>query len=88
MSRYLNFLERAKNAHGEKFDDSELSKQYVLPFENGNRIEVGFSDGIVKRGRVGVTTGWRPVFILLLTVRSIGSSYILSDETYIRKIIK
>lgn len=87
MSRYQNFLKIAKQAHGEKFDDSQLCGTYVLPFENGNRIEVMF-DGIKKRGWVGITSGWRPVFILLLTRRSIGSSWILDERTHLLKVIE
>lgn len=87
MSRYQDFLKRAKQAHGDKFDDSQLCGIYVLPYENGNRIEVMF-DGVKKRGYVGITTGWRPLFILLLTRRSIGSSWILDGRTNLLKVIE
>lgn len=86
-SRYTDFVIRAKKAHGEKFDDSNLSNQFILAYENELRIEVRFESGAVKRGRVGVTTGWKPSFMLLLRKDSIGSCWLLNDKTYLQKIL-
>ena len=66
-----------------KFSDSDLAKQFVPYFESGQRIEVKFiwGDKIeLKRGTVGVTTGWKPVFLLMKNSRSIGSSDILTKN--------
>lgn len=80
-----NFKEYLKKKQQDlKFDSSELSKQYIPYFENGQRIEVDFGYEI-KRGYVGVTSGWKPSFILLLRSDSIGSSYLLNDS---HKIVK
>lgn len=87
QSRFTDFIIRAKKAHGEKFSDANLSNQYVLAYENNLRIQVRFENGIVKRGRVGVTTGWKPSFILLLRSDSIGSCWMLTDKTYLEKIL-
>jgi hypothetical protein len=41
-----------------------------------------------KRGTVGVTTGWKPCFLLMLTKRSIGSSHTLSARDSILRTIR
>lgn len=73
---YSELIARKKAEYGSKFDDSDLDKQYIRFFESGQRITVDFGYE-VKRGTVGVTTGWKPVFLLMLTKRSIGSSHTL-----------
>lgn len=67
------------------FTEEALSKQFIPYYENQERIVVKFPCNTVKSGKVGVTTGWRPVFILMLTSRSISSSYILTDDCIIVK---
>lgn len=43
----------------------------------------------IKRGRIGITTGWTPTFLLMLTRRSLGSSITLDARTVIiRKVAK
>jgi hypothetical protein len=61
-------------------DYSDISKQFIPYYENGSRIKVKFSYGEIKSGTIGKTTGWKPVFILMLTSRSTGSSYVLTDK--------
>ncbi len=46
------------------------------------RVEITYTDGEKARGYVGLTTGWRPAYILLHNARSRGSSNIL-DPTRI-----
>lgn len=84
---YAEFVERARAKHGAKFDDSNLAPQFIRHFESGERIEIRMKFGEVIRGRVGVTTGWAPVFILMLTTRSIGSSWTLSKDDHFLKVI-
>ena len=79
-TKYNNYIVRKKQEYSKDFDDSKLSKQFIPYFNNDERIEVEFSTREIKRGTVGVTSGWKPCFILLLTTRSTGSSYILSDK--------
>ena len=83
---YNDYLSRALYRHGDKFTCKNLSNQFIKYYNNQQRIEVNFGDGLIKRGRVGITTGWAPVFILLLTKRSRGSSFTLSDQDTIRRI--
>lgn len=64
-------------------DYSDISKQFIPYYENKTRIKVQFSYGGIKTGIVGKTTGWKPVFILMLRSNSRGSSYILTDKEII-----
>jgi len=76
---YAALLARGRARWGERWDPSDLDAAAVFhrPYESGARIEVRFAGGDILRGRVGVTGGWRPVFLLLRTVRSVGSSDLL-----------
>lgn len=77
---YQETLERFRRRHGDKFDPSDLNKDFVHAYESQQRITVDFGHGECKRGYVGMTTGWKPVFILLLTSRSEGSSWVIDKQ--------
>ena len=88
MRNFNEYLQRKQGEFGEKFDPSSLSKQFIEYYENQKRVEVElelFKE--VKRGRIGVTTGWKPAFLLMLTRRSVGSIYLLSDEDKILRTV-
>jgi hypothetical protein len=80
---YEDFIERAKRLWGDKFDDSDLAPQFIPYFGTGQRIKIagprGVNGGEIT-GTVGVTTGWKPVFLLMRTSRSIGSSETLRRD--------
>lgn len=73
---FSEYLARKRSEYGRKFDPSGLDPRFVPYYENEKRIEVDLG-GEIKRGTVGVTTGWKPVFLLMLTRRSSGSIYML-----------
>jgi len=75
-----NILDEKRQKYGNKASVKELAKQFVPYFESGERIKVKFSYGEEKTGTVGITTGWKPIFILMLTKRSTGSSWTLSKK--------
>lgn len=83
---YEEFIEKKQREYPDTFDSSNLSEKFIPYFESGQRIAVKFGD-IIKTGTVGVTTGWQPVFLLILTKRSMGSSYTLSDRNEIVKVL-
>lgn len=83
-----DLLTRGQQTHGIKFSPEDLSEKFVPYYNSGQRIEVEFPDGTIKRGTVGVTTGWKPIFILMLTKRSRGSSWSLHDSDKIKGVIK
>lgn len=78
--RWKDLLNRRRAEYGDKFDSSELAEKWVPGYCTGERVRVRFPWGEVKTGTVGVTTGWRPAFILILTRRSLGSSLILDNS--------
>ncbi len=80
MNNYEDFMIRKIHEYGSKFDSSNLNLDFMKYYENNKRIKVKI-DGKIVNGFVGVTTGWRPVFILMRTKRSIGSSYIIGKDT-------
>lgn len=74
MLNYQEYLIRKNKEYPNKFNDSQLNKNFIPYYENQERITVDFGYE-QKRGRIGITTGWKPCFLLMLTKRSIGSSY-------------
>lgn len=80
MRNFKDYLEQKQREYGTKFDASDLDSRFVRSFETGGRIRVKFYGEFVKTGTVGITTGWKPVFLLMLTSRSVGSSHILNKS--------
>lgn len=78
--RWKEYLTRKRAELGDKFDPSALAEKWIPGYCTGERIRVRFPWGEVKTGTVGITTGWRPVFLLILTRRSLGSSLILDNN--------
>lgn len=86
MNKYDEFIQRKRLEYGDKFDSSDLNTLFIGAFNSQERITVLFQYGEsteVKRGRIGVTTGWKPCFLLMLTKRSIGSSYTINEKAKI-----
>lgn len=79
MARFDDTLNRKTREHGTKFDPSDLASAFVPYYNSGERIKVRAPWGDETTGTVGMTTGWRPAFLLMRTSRSIGSSYVLRE---------
>lgn len=75
-----------------QLDESDLDPRFTGYYQSGQRVEVtwkrGFEDytgyGARTEGRkarfwVGKSTGWRPVYLQILTRRSYGGQAILSS---------
>lgn len=77
MSEYIAYLKRQSKKYGDKFDPSNLAPQFAPYLHSWNRVTVDMWDK-VRKGYVGVTTGYRPVFLLVKSLKSTGSSDILS----------
>ena len=88
MRNFNEYLGRKRQEYGNKFNPSCLADQFKPYYESGARIEVEFHYGEKKRGTIGVTTGWQPCFLLMLTARSRGSSYTLSGSDKVCKVVK
>ena len=80
MNNFTDLVNRRTAQYGDKFDVSDLDKRFIAYYQNGQRIKVE-TCGMVMTGTVGVTTGWKPAFLLMRTSRSMGSSWILGTES-------
>ena len=82
MDRYSDFVARKFQQYGDKFSGESLAAQFIPAFNNGDRFRVlvdfGYEDEKPVWGYVGVTTGWKPVFLLIRRRGQNGSSEILS----------
>ena len=79
MKNYSEYIARAIRTHGTKFDATSLDQKFVPYFESGQRIKVE-TCGEELTGTIGVTTGWRPCFLLMRTSRAMGSSWTLGER--------
>lgn len=79
MTRYQAYIQRKQLEFGIEFDPSDLDPRFIEPFNRQNRI-IAYIYGQRVRGIVGVSTGWKPVFLLMLTRQSRGSSYVLDQD--------
>ena len=71
---------------GHELDESNLAPQFTEFYTSGQRIEVtNLKYDMVRRGYVGKTTGWRPVYILLNNTRSMGSGDVLGEDDKVTK---
>lgn len=66
---------------GLRFDPSELNPAFAPYFDTGQRIKVRFwqDDDLTYTGTVGITTGWRPAFLLMRRSSDHGSSWLLTQ---------
>ena len=76
---------RLYNSQRMFFDPSGLASKFITHFRENHRIEVRISDRLVA-GYVEVTTGPKPVFILIPNSRSSGSSAIITEDDEIVRI--
>lgn len=76
-TKYETFIAKKRREYGDKFDDSHLYKALIPYFNSGQRVKVSWYNEPPMTGTIGVTTGWRPAFLLMRTSRSMGSSITL-----------
>jgi hypothetical protein len=76
MTKYEALIARKRAEYGDKFDDSALAPNLIDAYNSGERITIQ-SDFWRERGRIGVTSGWRPCFLLMRRISDRGSSYML-----------
>jgi hypothetical protein len=93
MRSIIETIEYKKQSYGKKFSDKSLNKEFIPYFENGARVEVSFRNQAgkeyeVRRGTIGITTGWIPCFLLMLKINSHGSSYTIGKNDKVLRVIK
>lgn len=79
MTKYDQYVSRKIAEYGDRFDAGDLAPNFVRWFNEGARIRVR-TDNYVRTGTVGVTTGWRPTFILMHRSSDHGSWDVLSTS--------
>lgn len=81
---FENYLTRKRNSYGSQFDSSDLIPEFIKYFESGERVKVEWKFGDkyteVLTGTIGITTGYKPVFLLMRTKKSIGSPYVIYKD--------
>ena len=69
-----------KRQHGDRFDASTLFAQFA-PYYRDRSLRLTIDGPMGRRhGWIGKTTGWRPCFLLMRRVDSIGSWDCLSER--------
>jgi len=75
---------RGKQEHGDRFDPSALASQFDRYYRTDQRIRVTTTYGTgpdaetyTRTGTVGMTSGWRPAYLLMRRSSDHGSSDVL-----------
>lgn len=82
-TRVFEALQRLAAMHGTKLDLSQIPaglKRCAVTTDARVKLNTG------EFGRIGITTGWQPVLILLRDSRSVGSSRVLGRSDYVTHI--
>ena len=76
-TKYGAFVLRGLGQWGDKWTDADLAQQFVPFLNSGERVKVtttyGDGEEFTRTGTIGVTGGWRPVFLLMHRSNSVGS---------------
>jgi len=80
LTRFGEYCSRAIREYGVKFSDAELYPAFVPYFNSRERVKIQFAHGGTDTGTIGVTTGWRPVFLLMRRKSDRGSSLVLGPN--------
>jgi hypothetical protein len=90
MSDYATTISRLAAQWGDRFVAPREAPRFKGYF-HGPRVEVTRTraDGTtwVRRGRISISTGWQPVFLLMPRVNSTGSSDTLNSQNYVTRVI-
>ncbi len=78
MSNFDRYIQ-ARRRTTPDFDAFELWPQFRPYFHSGQRVKVEGPMG-VRFGRVSVTTGWRPAFLLMHRQNATGSWDVLARD--------
>lgn len=82
MRNLREHIQRKQREYGDTFDASDLNPAFSRYFETGERIKARVY-GETVTGTVGMTTGWKPVFLLMRRANAIGSSYCLGKDAQV-----
>ena len=83
MRNYTTFVESKKEQYSDTFSEENINKDFIPYFNSQEKVKVEYTykSGVKETytGTIGITTGWKPCFLLMRTERSRGSSYTISD---------
>lgn len=60
-------------------DFSRLDKRFEYAYDNNYRVEVTYKWGEKERGYIGLSTGWKPCWLLIKKSNSFGGTALLQD---------
>ena len=83
--QYFEVLGRLRTKHGTRFKPPQ-GVDHLIPYFGMRRVEVT-GKYEVRRGRIGITTGWAPSLLLMRNATSIGSCDVLDPEDKVTAII-
>ena len=78
--KYTEYCKRKKKEYGNEFSDKDLAQQFAPYLHTKIQIVVKDTYKQTHTGFVGVTTGWRPSFLLLDSIHSCDSDFLLQHE--------
>lgn len=78
MTKRDDLIARGQARHGDKWTDADLAEKFWPYYASGARIKVTSPGGFTRTGTVGVTTGWRPAFLLMHRSDAMSSWDVLS----------
>jgi hypothetical protein len=84
---YAQLITDRQRKYPDKFSAEALNPDFIPYYSSGQRVEVDFGYA-KKRGTIGITIGWKPVFLLMLTKRSQGSSYTIGMKDKVLRVIR
>ena len=82
MSKYSDYITRKGAEYGVRFDPSDLDPRFIPYFDSGERVRVA-TCGLVLTGTIGITTGWRPAFLLMRRRTDHGSTWVLGANSHV-----
>ena len=83
-------MQRGKTRWGSEFVEPVTTPEQRYHF-NGARVEITttYANGeqFIRRGRIGITTGWAPALLLVSRRGEIGSYDVLNENDIITRVI-
>lgn len=83
-THYEDMVERFTKRHGDKFSEENLDQRFRPFYDSQQRIQVQYIGSEQKHyGTVGITSGWKPMFILMNNARARSSSVTLDSNVHL-----
>ena len=84
---YTEVIERLAARHGAEFE-APKGVDHLIRYFGAPRVEVTDTrHGFVRRGRISITTGWRPALMLMHRASDTGSSDLLGPDDRVTALI-